>query len=233
MRVTIIDDEPLAIEILEKFVNRTDGLELSGAYYDSSKALKEITENLPDLLLLDINMPEVTGFDLLKTLGDRKPMVIITTAYPDYALKSYEFEVIDYLMKPIPYTRFLQAVERARKRKKETLPATFFIKTDKRNIQINIDEISFIESQEDYIKINFINKIQGSALARLSLKNMQGRLPAEKFLRVHKSFIVNISEIASMSDNQLLLRSQSKVPIGRTYQSRIKAAISEITLNLH
>lgn len=231
MRVSIIDDEPLAIEILEKFVNRTEGLEIASTYFDSSRALKEIATNLPDLLFLDINMPEVSGFDLMKTLGDRKPLVIITTAYPDYALKSYEFEVVDYLMKPIAYSRFVQAVERARKRKKETMPDVFFIKTDRKNIQINADEISFIESQEDYIKIKFIIKTKGSALVRLSLKSLYEKLPAEKFLRVHKSFIINIAEIASVSDNQLLMRDGNKVPIGRTYQSRIKTIISQSTLN--
>ena len=231
MRVSIIDDEPLAIEILEKFVTRTEGLEIASTYFDSSRALKEITTNLPDLLFLDINMPEVSGFDLLKTLGDRKPLVIITTAYPDYALKSYEFEVVDYLMKPIAYSRFVQAVERARKRKKETMSDVFFIKTDRKNIQINADEISFIESHEDYIKIKFIIKTKGSALVRLSLKSLYEKLPAEKFLRVHKSFIVNIAEIDSVSDNQLLMRDGNKVPIGRTYQSRIKTIIGQITLN--
>ncbi len=242
----VLDDEPIAVEIVSRFISRIDSLELVGESNDPITALKQVKELKPQLLFLDINMPELTGFELLDILGNQKPFIIITSAYPEYALKGYEFDVIDYLLKPISFAHFTKSIERVQERlsliqntfggqnlqefstKKQS---SFYLKADKKNLKVQPEEISYIESLEDYIKINFINPGQKVFVVRLPLHIIEKELPDNQFIRVHRSYIINSEVINYVQGNQLILKMGKTIPIGRTYQEMVKQKINEITLS--
>ncbi|KPM47582.1 hypothetical protein AFM12_13870 [Jiulongibacter sediminis] len=244
--VFVLDDEPIAVSIIEKFVGETEGLELKGSSTDPVQALSEIEQLKPQLLFLDINMPEVSGFDLLKTLGDNKPLVIITSAYPEYAIKGYKFEVIDYLLKPIPYSDFKAAVDTAIDRQKllqkvqkedpagknETnITDGFFLKVNKENIRVKPAEIAFIESLGDYVKIHFIGRSKRFLVARSTLSSIEKELPESEFIRVHRSSIVNISQIDSINGSTISLKKAIEIPVGKTYRQIVQKVFKDLAIN--
>jgi DNA-binding LytR/AlgR family response regulator len=244
--VYALDDEPIAVSIIEKFVGQTKGLRLSGSSTDPVEALEEIKQIKPQLLFLDINMPEISGFDLLKTLGENKPLVIITSAYPEYAIRGYEFEVIDYLLKPIPIENFQKAVEKARERlillqqiKTDTTPtrgegkqdAEFFLKVNKENVRIKPSEIAFVESFGDYVKIHFIASGRNFLVARSTLSSIEKELPKHTFIRTHRSSIVNISQIESIKGNTISLKKAIEIPVGKTYRQSVQKIFNKLSIN--
>lgn len=243
LRCIAIDDEPFALEILADDISKVPFLELVGQFsspLDAWQVLQQEGESV-ELIFLDIQMPTLTGIQFLRTLRN-PPMVILTTAYEQYALEGYELAVVDYLLKPIPFERFLKAVNKAydlftlRRQANAGAPADdewpepgitpvpdrnyFFIFSEYREIKIHYDEVLYIEGLKDYVKI-FTTQPSPSGLSkpflsRLTLKAMEAKLPADGFCRVHKSFIVALSKISSFQRTRLYIGKQ-EIPVGSSY----------------
>ncbi|RYY48536.1 MAG: response regulator transcription factor [Chitinophagaceae bacterium] len=222
IKTAILDDEPLAVELLAAYVNKTEQLQLVDASTDVFKILKLVQEHGVELLLLDIQMPELTGLQFMKIIGN-SCKVIITTAYTAYALDGYEFNVVDYLLKPISYERFTKAINKLADTKK--LPVTepvvrpdhIFVKSDYKLIRINLSEILYIESLRDYIGI-YTDTARQKIMSLDSLKNMETILPPSDFVRVHKSYIVSLQKINFVEKNRVVI-SGAHIPIGDSYQA--------------
>jgi DNA-binding LytR/AlgR family response regulator len=217
IKCLIVDDEPLAIQLLESYVLKIDFLELVSTFDDPIKAIDFIQKNEIDLVFLDIQMPELSGINFMKILGD-KAKYILTTAYSDYALEGYEHEVINYLMKPISFEKFQKSAESAKERlhfdevKTETY---FFIKCDGKQIRINFNEILYVESIKDYVNIKTENE---EIIYLETLKSLENKLP-KNFARVHKSYIINLEKIEKFETKTIFLVSKKEIPIGETYKS--------------
>ena len=193
----IIDDEPLAIRLLESYVDKTPFLRLQGSCTNAVTALADLSERPVDLLFLDIQMPELNGLEFSKIIGDRC-RIIFTTAFEQYAVDSYRVNAVYYLLKPIAYPDFLNACEKACQwyeltdntaRKKEELKS-IFIKTDYKLVQIELDKILYVEGLKDYVKI-YVENEPHPILSLMSLKSLKDVLPSDRFIRVHRSFIVD------------------------------------------
>ena len=216
IRCVIIEDEPLAKQLLERYVTETEGLELVGYAEDAEQAFDLINEKSPDLLFLDIQLPGLTGLNFYKSLI-HKPKVIFTTAYPDHAVEGFELEAVDYLLKPFSYERFVKATMKA-KSLLDTAKSddVIIIKEDKKSYRVPLDQLLHIESIGDYVKVYTINK---TYLASDTLKSLETQLP-HPFMRVHKSFIVNMDQVAYMEGNRLKIQN-SMVPIGYAYRESV------------
>lgn len=227
----IIDDEPLAVNVIKNYVSQISGLELTTTFNNAVESLEYLQENEVDLLFLDINMPVLDGLSFLEALAPR-PEVIITTAHAEYAIKGYELEVLDYLVKPIPFPRFMQAVTKALKRKTrpEKTDASgpdadyIFVKIDKKKMKkINLEDILVIESLKDYIKI-ITNS--GKFIVHQTLSSFTDCLPKNRFLRIHRSFTISIEKVESVEGNSVEIAG-NRYTIGRSYLNESK----EIILN--
>ncbi len=230
MKITCIaiDDEPLALKILENYCSNNPFLKLAGTYTNPMEALPVLMEENIDLLFLDIRMPDITGFQFLKTL-ERKPMVILTTAYSQYGPESYEFEVIDYLLKPISIDRFVKAVNKAVSMKEEAKdqPAAeeadfleikndyIFVNSEYKLIKININDIVIIEGLKDYIKIHLLGADK-PVLTIMRVKTFEENLPSKNFMRVHRSFIINVHQIDYIKKNRIHI-GKHEIPVGDMY----------------
>ena len=192
LRCAIVDDEPLALGLLESYVKKTPFLQLVGSYSSAVQAMKEIPEQKVELLFLDIQMPELNGLEYSKTV-DSRTRIIFTTAFDQYAIDGYRVNALDYLLKPISYTDFLQAVDKALKwfelSQKTEEKTSIFVKSDYKLVQIELKNILYIEGLKDYIKI-YVEGTPKPILSLMSMKAMEELLPSSKFMRVHRSFIV-------------------------------------------
>ncbi|BAX80734.1 LytR/AlgR family response regulator transcription factor [Labilibaculum antarcticum] len=222
LKCLIVDDEPLAQRVLEKYVSELPGLELIGKCSDAIEAMEVLQEKEVDLIFLDINMPRLSGINFLKTYKN-PPMVVITTAYTEYALESYELNVLDYLKKPFSFERFLLAVQKAEEKMKGGVEPQelekderefIFVKANKKTINISLDSILYVEALGDYVKI-FTN--DGHIVTYQSLKGIERLLPSHKFYRIHKSYIVSLSKIKSIEGNMVHLE-KGTIPIGNNYK---------------
>ncbi|WP_396189283.1 LytR/AlgR family response regulator transcription factor [Flavobacterium sp.] len=231
MKCVIIDDEPLAIELLESYVNKTNLLTLKGSFTNPFKALSFLIEEDVDLVFIDINMPELNGLQLLKSLS-KQPMVIFTTAYPEYGVESYEYNAIDYLLKPITYQRFFKGVNKAYEQFKknstdyqelplkvsndEKLPANqfIFVKSSTKIHKIELNDIFFIEGAGNYWSFQLKDK---KILSLYTYQEIAKLLPTDEFIRIHKSFIVSKSKINVIEKHQVTIGNK-KIPIGLTYR---------------
>lgn len=241
INILIVDDEPLAHKILEDYCGKIDALEVVGNCYDGISTLNFLNKNQVDAVLLDIQMPDISGIELLDTLRNNAPKIILTTAYTKYAMQSFDYDqVVDYLHKPIRLTRFIKAIERLKKillLEKEfsanpTVQApdqavnsqTNFmsLKDNKVIYKISYIDIQYIQSWGNYLK--FFLKDQDIKIVRKTIKAVESELPASQFLRIHKSYIVNINHIASMEGNQIKLEDQ-RLPIGKSYLVNVKKTI--------
>ncbi len=215
----IIDDEQPAINILTSYVKKTPSLQLVGSTTNALAALETFKKEKIDLLFLDIQMPDITGIEFLQIL-ENPPMVIFTTAYEEYALKGYELDIIDYLVKPIPFARFLKGINKALKwqeKNTETTPpkeAFLYVKADYQTVKIAFSDILYIEGLKDYVKIYTNGKM---VMTRLNLKGIAAKLPDDQFIRVHRSFIVAFSQIKTFQKSFIQL-GKKKIPIGNAYQ---------------
>ena len=219
-----IDDEPFALEILADDIQKVPFLNLIGAFSNPLDAWELIKQGKVDLIFLDIQMPTLTGTQFLRTLPT-PPMVIFTTAYQQYALEGFDLDVVDYLLKPIPFERFLKAVnkayERFQNKPKENIEliaeeATFFfIYVEYKQIKLHFDDILYIEGLKDYVKI-FLKNQTRPLLTRLNLKAIEAKLPAQQFYRVHNSFLVSLEKISSFKKTKLYIEKQ-EIPIGKKY----------------
>jgi DNA-binding LytR/AlgR family response regulator len=230
MKCIIVDDEPLAIEILESYVARVDELELVGTFRNAIAAFTFVQQNPVDLIFLDIEMPKLSGIDFLKTLKHH-PKVIITTAYRDYAIEGFELEVIDYLLKPIPFERFLKSVGKVFSSKLEAIAAPItvaqdsfiYFKVDKKMVKTKIVDILYIESIKDYVKVRTGEK---EIITQQKISYLDESLPRTQFLRVHRSFIVNLDHIDAYTATDVEI-STFKVPIGRNYKNDVMKVLSK------
>ena len=225
----IIDDEPLAINVIKNHIKEIDNINVIDTFNSAIDALNFMKSNTVDLLFLDINMPLLDGLDFIKSL-DKKPMIVITTAYSEYAIKTYELEVLDYLMKPISFPRFLKAVNRAFKELNSNLTsnigiakrAHIFIKVDKKKMQkIYLDEILIIESLRDYLKIK---TIANKYIIHSTLSSFTEKLPSNNFIRIHRSFTIAIDKIEAVQGNSVEIDGVKYV-IGRSYIEHVKNKI--------
>lgn len=223
MRCVIIDDEPLAIEIIENYLSKIDDMTIIGKFNNSVKAVNFLNENEVDLIFLDIEMPNLNGIELAKTVNEL-PIFIFTTAYPQYALEGFNLNAVDYLVKPIPFQRFLQAITKAQKYHKLDKPNLnqnefIFIKSEYDNIKIMNSNITYIEGLKDYIKI-YINDQKKPMLTLMSFNDILDKLNDSRFIRVHKSYIVNKAHITTMNKSSIFLNDK-RIPIGETFRKKV------------
>jgi DNA-binding LytR/AlgR family response regulator len=223
LKCIIIEDQAPAQRILQKFIGDLEFLELRSTFTNATKALAFLNTEAIDLIFLDIHLPKMSGMDFLK-IKPNNSHVILTTAYSDYALESYEYQVVDYLLKPFSFQRFVQAVTKAQElmipqKKEPTLSrkevAEVFIKSGYDHIKLVIDDILFIKSDGDYTELHGANK---KHLSSEPLKFWINFLNPDKFIQIHKSYLVNISKISKVSGNRIFLKNQQDLPIGRVYK---------------
>ncbi len=216
----IIDDEKPARDLIRAYAEEVSHLNVIGDYQNPVDAMATLSNNKIDLIFLDIQMPGLTGLDFIKTLTS-KPAIVITTAYPQYAIEGFELDVLDYLMKPISFERFLKSVN---KLKQVQTPVTIperkenylYFKADGQKHRVNVDEVLFVEGMKEYVKIVSDEK---SLVTLASLKNLEIELP-NSFIRVHKSFIINKEKVNSYSSTQIVING-IKIPIGRQYTDQV------------
>lgn len=227
MKCIIVDDEPLAIEIMESYLSKIDQLEICGTFRNAVSAFTYLQQHTIDLIFLDIQMPKLSGIDFLKTLKN-KPKVIFTTAFRDYALEGFELEVVDYLLKPIPFDRFLKAITKVLHQPQAlaptpTLPKAdnaenfVYFKVDKKMIKTRMADILYIESIKDYVKVKTAEK---EIITQQKISYLEESLPREQFVRIHRSFIVNLNRIDAYTATDVEIGKLS-VPIGRNYKNDI------------
>ena len=216
-----VDDEPLALRIIEGFCEKVGYIELTATASSAIEAAEILQQAPVDLMFLDINMPHLTGVDFVR-MTDNLPMVIFTTAYPDYALTGYELNVVDYLLKPFSFDRFFKAVTKAYElyclKKNGTTPAEtpsgtpdyIMVRVEYSTVRINIADIEFVEGLKDYVKIARPDR---NYVTKSSMKNVEEKLPQDRFFRIHKSFIVNLDRVNAFENNHVIIGA-NRIPLG-------------------
>jgi DNA-binding LytR/AlgR family response regulator len=224
MHCVAVDDEPLALDVLNLYCSKSEGIKLNAWFTNPLEALDYVGREKPDLIFLDIQMPGMSGIEFLKKL-DNPPLVVFTTAYEDYALQGYELDVVDYLLKPIPFDRFRKAIEKAQEihtllqLRDEKKPEFIFVRSEYQLVKVNLYEIQYIEGLKDYVKIwNGPRPI----LSHQNLKSIESRLPESDFVRVHKSYIVSEKHVQSFNKNMLIVGG-TEIPIGDSYKEQLFA----------
>jgi DNA-binding LytR/AlgR family response regulator len=221
----IIEDQPPAQRVLKKYIDDIGNMELKATFADALQAMDFLKTQPIELIFLDVHLPKISGIDFLKALA-HKPHVILTTAFSDYALESYEYDVVDYLLKPFSFERFVKAVSKVPPKKSELVksenqiensssPDVIFIKSGYEHIKIDVADIRFIQSDADYTEIHTVEK---KYLSQEPLRYWEEHLDPKKFVRIHKSYILNISKIQKIISNQVRLDEKTNLPIGRAYK---------------
>ncbi|WP_159472077.1 LytR/AlgR family response regulator transcription factor [Chryseobacterium sp. 18068] len=219
IKCIIVDDEPLAVSLLGSYVEKIPFLELVFSTENPIEALEFIQKNDADLVFLDIQMPELTGINFMKIVGD-KMKYILTTAYSEYALEGYEHNVVDYLLKPISFDRFSKSVMKAQERfpvAEASEAGHFFVKSSGQQHRINFDEILYVESIKDYVNIKTGSQ---EYIVLDTLKSLENQLPAN-FTRIHKSFILNLDKVKSLNSKKVILISEHEISVGEMYRSNL------------
>ena len=230
LRCVVVDDEPLAIDVLATHISQFEQLELVRTFQNPIKAFEFISGEPVDVVFMDIQMPKLTGLDILRSLPKR-PHVIITTAYRDYALEGFELEVTDYLLKPISLDRFMKAISKVSDSSKPAIPTetvagseAIFLKVDKKMVKVELDEIRYIESQRDYLKV--VTPSQ-EIVTHMSIGDAEQVFPSDLFMRVHRSFIVAKQHITSFGASEIDL-GPFQIPIGRNYRSEVTRTLNQM-----
>ena len=225
----IVDDEPLAVKLLESFVTKTPDLRLLGSFTDSVEAINAIKEQKPDLLFLDIQMPDLNGMELAHMIP-ANTRVIFTTAFKEYAFESYEVSALDFLLKPIRYNKFLSAVEKA-KQWYEREPAdednktkSLFIRVDGELRNITIDSITYVSGMKDYVMF-YLDGESKPLITHLTMKAVEAMLPTDKFLRVHRSYIIAVDKIKKIDRNDCIYIGEEIIHVPEGYQAQFKEFI--------
>ncbi|MEI9943716.1 MAG: LytTR family DNA-binding domain-containing protein [Chitinophagaceae bacterium] len=232
IKCLIVDDEPPAREIIRRYIKQVPTLELMGECENAIQAFTFLHQQQVDLMFLDIRMPQLNGNDFLKTLKN-PPKVIFTTAYSEYALEGYELDVIDYLMKPIPFDRFLKAVNKAYHQvafkpdsdaaiDKKKNDSFVYFRADRKMVKVMLEDILYIESMKDYIKIVTEN---GTIITKQSISSVEAMLPEKEFIRTHRSFIVSALHIKSFT-SELIEIHDTEIPIGKLFRNEVMKTIS-------
>ena len=226
----IVEDEPLAAEVIKDYIEQVPFLQLKGICTDALYAMDQLQKEIIDLVFLDIHLPKLKGLDFIKALK-KPPQIIITSAYQEYALQGYELNVVDYLLKPIEFNRFLMAVNKLKERNNgDSLPvspaaaierAALFFNVSKKRVKVYIDEILFIESLKEYIRITTKEK---SILTKFQLGQIEEMLAKNGFLRVHRSFLVAKHKIDAFSATDVEVNGE-QIPIGRSYKEMVMAVL--------
>ncbi len=229
IRCAIVDDEPVARKIIQEFVEKTAMLVFVEAFENAGKASVYLERNDIDLLFVDIEMPDVNGLAFVRSLT-RKPMVILTTAFPEYALDGYALDIIDYLLKPIAYSRFSAAVEKAKEyHHLKSLEDThgvadyIFVRWEKRIEKLQLKDIRYVESAGNYVHIHLDDRM---LIAYLTLTGLEDQLPSVDFVRTHQSFLVNFSSITAIEGNLVMLGDKT-IPVSRAYRDELMAIVEK------
>lgn len=233
MNCIIIEDQPPAQRILKKYIEDIGTLTLKGTFSDALQTMEFLKTEEVDLMFLDIHLPKISGIDFLKTISNA-PSVILTTAFPDYALESYEFSVVDYLLKPFSFQRFVKAVAKVPEKSnkvstfqpiegQQTYRKELFIKSGYELVKVLVEDILYIKSEGDYTEIFLPEK---KHLSSESLRFWEENLDQGQFFRVHKSHLINAAKIEKISGNQVYLKGKTVIPIGRTYKEEFLAKIN-------
>lgn len=238
IRCAIVDDEPLALGLLESYVRKTPFLELCGRYSSAVQAMKQLADEPVDLLFLDIQMPELNGLEFSRMLPENT-RIVFTTAFGQYALDGYRVNALDYLLKPISYSDFMEAVNKAvrwfelnRKAEEDEPPATevrnekdcIYVKSDYKLVRIELNSILYIEGLKDYIKI-YTENTPRPILSLASMKTMEEKLPSERFIRVHRSFIVQKQKIKVIDKGRIVF-GKEYIPVSDSYKQELQSYIS-------
>lgn len=225
LRCIAVDDEPLALQLLEDYISKVPYLQLVATCSDAFEANKILQEEPVDLVFIDIQMPGLTGVQFIRSLSQR-PMFILVTAYEKFALESYDLNVADYLLKPVELSRFIQACNKANelfqlRHKQEPVPQDyFFLNADYSLIKVMFADILWVEGLRDYIKIHMAPPAK-PLVARISMKAIEDELPPSKFIRIHKSYIVSIDHISSVKKSSVFV-GDAELPVGETYKENIE-----------
>ncbi len=235
IRCVIVDDEPPAREIMRRYVAELPLLELVGECSNAIQALTLLQQVSIDLIFLDIRLPQLNGNDFLKAIKN-PPKVIFTTAYPDYAIESYELDVVDYLLKPIHFDRFVKAVNKTlhltRPLPPDLSPAVeeprhidmfVYFRADRKMVKVMLQDILYIESMKDYVKIFTVH---GTIITKQSISSVEEMLPEDKFVRTHRSFIVSLEKINSFT-NEIIDINKTEVPIGKLYRNTVLKVLGD------
>lgn len=229
MKCVIIDDEPLAVDLIKEFVSKVDTLELVNTFNNAIDAISIINQSNVDLIFLDIEMPHFSGIDFINAI-DKKPLIIFTTAYSEYAVEGFNLGAVDYLVKPIPFHRFLKSVMRAQQifnPQQIATPATLittpeieqdfmFVRAEYENVKLNFEDILFIEGLKDYVKIYTTD--QKYTLTLISLIKLENLLSSKGFARIHRSYIINIKHVKSIQKNKVVI-AEKRIPISESYKT--------------
>jgi DNA-binding LytR/AlgR family response regulator len=234
-RCLIIDDEPLARGLMRNHIEKLESLELVGECSDAMKAVEVLRNHKVDLMFLDIQMPQITGIEFLKTLKN-PPQVIITTAYRDYAIEGFELDVVDYLLKPITFERFLKSVNKyfqgsGREDALQDEPSSvnpqseahIYVKENKRMVKVHLNDILYIEGLSEYVKIYTPAK---KIVTKTSMTNMEEKLPGNEFLRIHKSYIVSLPKIDAFTSVSIEIEGK-ELPVGRSYKEKVATVLQK------
>ena len=222
MTYLIIDDEPIAHDIIKGYCDVLPNMKLMKHCYDAIEALECLREHPVDLIFLDLNMPKLKGFDFLRTL-QKAPKIVVTTAYKEHALEGYELDIVDYLLKPFSFERFLKAINKANQGGRSMIQqgisldikeSQVFLYSDKKYIQVNVSDILFVEAAGNYCKV-ILEK--GQIMIREKISDVLDILNSEKFIQVHKSFIVSKSKIETIQGNRIEIKNY-QIPIGKSYK---------------
>lgn len=230
IRCLVVDDDEMSRTVLEHFVGQHDALTLVGSCESAIEAVNVLRTETIDLAFLDVEMPMMSGLDLVKSL-DQRPQIILVTAKQDYAIEAFDVEVTDYILKPLTYARFLKSVQRAQ-RNLEPAPAEaaseepeyVFIKAEGRLVKLQLDAVRWIEAQGDYVMIHTQDQ---KYMVHSTMKGMQNKLPSSAFARVHRSYIVRLDQIADIEDTTLVIGRQV-IPIGASYRKKLLAQLNTL-----
>jgi len=230
MNCIIVDDDKLSRKIIEEFVNKTESLTLMDSFVNAVDAANYLKKkDGVDLIFLDIEMPEMTGIEFLNSI-ENPPQVVVISSKEKYALNAFEYDVVDYLLKPVSYSRFFKAIDRAAKRfNKDGIPSKkeeIFIKRNFSLIRLKYSDILWVEALENYV---IFNTFDDKFTVHFTMKAVEHKLPVDRFLRLHRSFIVNLSAVEIIEDNSVLIRTQDgmrTIPIGKSYREKLMKDIN-------
>ena len=234
MTCIIVDDEPLAVRLLESYVEKTPDLELMSSFTDSINAINAIKAQKPDLLFLDIQMPNIDGMELAHSLPE-ETRVVFTTAFKEYAFESYEVNALDFLLKPVRYNKFLAAVEKARKfydqlqASQTKAPSTIFIKVDGEWQNIAIDQILYVNGMKNYVMF-YLEGNPKAMISHLTMKAVEDMLPTDKFLRIHRSYIVAVDKIRKVDRNDCVYIGKEIIHVPEGYQATFQMFMEKHSL---
>jgi two-component system LytT family response regulator len=234
IRCIAIDDEPLAVKKIAGYIQKVPFLELVAECRSAAEAMTIMDTTDVQLLFIDINMPGISGMEFVKSITN-KPYVVFTTAYSEYAVEGFQVEAVDYLLKPITFSNFLKAankvknlIELTANNQKESVKTTenhLFVKSDYKLIRIELAEIKYIESQHEYIKIHLVSS--NPVMTQLSLKSIEELLPPDRFMRVHRSYIVNLARISVIERNRIVFDGKVYIPVSDQYKGNFQSYIDK------